>query len=404
MDLERALRYLAKTGMPLVDLVYERINNRESRKAIGQDYGIPARRIGQIHRVGRDLFEGEGEQLANRQHCARIAREAQMSIDTLITMNKTVNRVNDNAAREPLRKELFEYAVGKSFEEVEAHAKLRLQEINERHPRTAHEQRWLRISGNPDTNGMRFMLARLSDSDAMALANALDQTARELQREDAGLSRQQAMADALVARVMGGQGASKSSVFREPVLLVPSDGCTYMGNGLLATSDGAIVPAREHMDSLLSEFGYATMWAPNLEGEMQHVDLWRTRRTANDKQRMMMVIDQLICADPECTHTAITSEAHHIKAWKNGGDTNVSNMVIACRPHHARNDDDREQAIYGHLTRDPVTGQACRQLVDEHRSRRYNQFPLAQYNGRNWVLNHELHTNNLFKLQEPPPP
>lgn len=70
------------------------------------------------------------------------------------------------------------------------------------------------------------------------------------------------------------------------------------------------------------------------------VNLYRTARVANDKQRIMAAAENPRCAWPGCNQPADLSQVHHLKAWSNGGETNMKNLVMCCAYHNGVNDDD----------------------------------------------------------------
>src|SRR5699024_10954217 len=95
---------------------------------------------------------------------------------------------------------------------------------------------------------------------------------------------------------------------------------------------------------------YAGIYHP-VEGP---VDLYRSERTASPKQRMLLAAESLLCPTPVCTTSADNSQAHHLTAWKKGGNNNVSEMTVACQVHNARNDDDPDAPPRnGRLERQP---------------------------------------------------
>lgn len=120
------------------------------------------------------------------------------------------------------------------------------------------------------------------------------------------------------------------------------------------------------------------------------VDLYRTQRFANDKQRLILTADQLLCADPQCTRAAYRGQAHHIEAWKNGGDTNLKNLCLTCGPHNALNDDDHAKGKHknGHYVRDKYNGRIGWQPPDPTKSIRFNNHVLAQKSARSWAIRH----------------
>jgi hypothetical protein len=60
----------------------------------------------------------------------------------------------------------------------------------------------------------------------------------------------------------------------------------------------------------------------------------KTRSVPTGMRRALEVRDQNRCAFPSCTHTRFL-DAHHIEHWVDGGATELDNLVLLCRRHHA---------------------------------------------------------------------
>lgn len=81
---------------------------------------------------------------------------------------------------------------------------------------------------------------------------------------------------------------------------MPADGWKNNGGGELATTDGATIKTADLANHLLADFGYALLYDENAEP----VDLFRTQRLANTKQRIILTADQLLCTYPSCSRAA----------------------------------------------------------------------------------------------------
>ena len=64
------------------------------------------------------------------------------------------------------------------------------------------------------------------------------------------------------------------------------------------------------------------------------LNVGRTRRLFTAAQRKILLARDMGCAFPDCTRPAPWTEAHHIIAWKDGGETSLDNGVLLCTPHH----------------------------------------------------------------------
>ncbi|MGV0394341.1 HNH endonuclease signature motif containing protein [Corynebacterium riegelii] len=120
----------------------------------------------------------------------------------------------------------------------------------------------------------------------------------------------------------GSAGSASNGAGAEDVLLGLSDGTTITGAEYLALHHGAELEV--------------ALFHP-VEGA---VDVYRGRRYANAKQRLLAKLVSPTCAWPDCKTAAEHCEAHHVTPWKHGGNTNMDNLTMLCSYHNRVNDDD----------------------------------------------------------------
>ena len=101
-------------------------------------------------------------------------------------------------------------------------------------------------------------------------------------------------------------------------------------------TNGARLTGAELVARTLSERGLITLVHP-FEGA---VNLYRTERMANEKQRLMAAAENPVCPWPRCNYPADKCQIHHLEAWQRGGDTNMANLAACCPYHNGVNDDD----------------------------------------------------------------
>ncbi|QPK78971.1 HNH endonuclease [Corynebacterium lizhenjunii] len=88
------------------------------------------------------------------------------------------------------------------------------------------------------------------------------------------------------------------------------------------------------------------------------VDLYRFQRFASAKQRAMLAAESPECSWLGCTVPFDKCQIHHLHAWADGGDTNVSNMTPLCPHHNGANEDNPPGGIPQHRGRmDRLGGQ-----------------------------------------------
>ncbi|MGV0420327.1 HNH endonuclease signature motif containing protein [Corynebacterium simulans] len=103
----------------------------------------------------------------------------------------------------------------------------------------------------------------------------------------------------------------------------------------LRMTNGASISGADFVSRVLSAHGLVSLVHP-YEGP---VNLYRTRRFANEKQRLLAAAENPTCAWPGCNHPADSAQVHHLTSWARGGDTNIGNLVTCCAYHNGINDD-----------------------------------------------------------------
>ncbi|HYJ28494.1 MAG TPA: DUF222 domain-containing protein [Nocardioides sp.] len=78
-----------------------------------------------------------------------------------------------------------------------------------------------------------------------------------------------------------------------------------------------------------------------LGGDSLPLDLGRTRRLFNAKQRLAMAVRDRKCRADGCDVPATWCEAHHLQPWQHGGHTDLADGVLLCSHHHHRVHDAR---------------------------------------------------------------
>lgn len=103
----------------------------------------------------------------------------------------------------------------------------------------------------------------------------------------------------------------------------------------LRMTNGAVMTGREVLAERMARRGYFMLYHPS-KGP---VNLYETSRFANEKQRRMLSAENPTCGWPDCSHPADESQFHHLVAYKDGGPTNVWNMIPLCAYHNGVNED-----------------------------------------------------------------
>lgn len=159
------------------------------------------------------------------------------------------------------------------------------------------------------------------------------------------------MAAAVVELLRGGGGVPEAAP--RPLLLVGlADHVKIMaGEGdeiTLGLTNGTTITGAEYLNR------FVATGDNHLEAAIFHptegaVNLYKTQRFANQKQRDLARATMPVCSYVDCHQAADLCEIHHITAWSRGGETNLSNLAPLCRYHNRVNDDDPSRASRGRI-------------------------------------------------------
>ena len=73
-----------------------------------------------------------------------------------------------------------------------------------------------------------------------------------------------------------------------------------------------------------------------LDPDSMPLNVGRATRLATGAQRAALIVRDKGCAHPGCHRPASWTDAHHIQWVRNGGKTNLDNLVLLCRYHHGQ--------------------------------------------------------------------
>lgn len=282
------------------------------------------------------------------------AREGGLSLDALRVVDKHTRKLLPGAAvtEWELRAELCR--LRGTVDEIDRAASARVRDLNRNvtdAEKKAFAGRSLKGGKNTDARGLRTATITLPERHMTAFLDSLLPTARRLRRGNPKLTYEQAMADALLAGGTGPTGPTPPV----PLIVVPVPEWAQVlrregDDTVFGLTDGTTMTGKELVEQVTADHHYVGIYHP-VEGP---VDLYRSERTASPKQRMLLAAESLLCPTPVCTTSADNSQAHHLTAWKKGGNTNVAEMTVACQVHNARNDDDPDAPPRnGRLERQP---------------------------------------------------
>ena len=187
-------------------------------------------------------------------------------------------------------------------------------------------KRWM------DREGMCHTQISLDPEADARLSAAFDAAvAAEKARPDDGRTFDQIRADAFMAMVT----ATITPGARRPAeLLVLIDLDTLRAglhdNGVCETYDGQPLPPAT-VRRLACE---ADIIPIVLDGDGRVVDVGRAKRLASADQRRALRAMHQTCAAPDCPVRFGDCDIHHLTEWRDGGMTNLANLIPLCSKHH----------------------------------------------------------------------
>ena len=277
------------------------------------------------------------------------ARHGRFSLDQLALIERRLKPLPTSRERARRRLELLDMLLERRPSSYQSFARAvrEFMPINPKPPRRG-------ISFSRSRAGVRTMRVTANERDLADLEHAL---LRGLQPRTSAGSHMLAQFLRLMrggSDAGGAEGAvGVAHAAPRPLLLIPLPAWTKLlgGSGddvTLGLTDGTIMSGAEFLNR------YYTSSSFHLEAAVFHpqegaVNLYRTHRHANHKQRDLARATNPVCPVPDCRHGADHCEAHHITAWRDGGETNLNNLAMLCRYHNRTNDDDAHYRRRGRI-------------------------------------------------------
>ncbi|MGH3730652.1 MAG: DUF222 domain-containing protein [Micromonosporaceae bacterium] len=198
----------------------------------------------------------------------------------------------------------------------------------------AHQRRDLRLT--PDGHGTVWLRGRLDTESAAIVQRALDPLAapRPTDADQPDLRNPGCRAaDALIEvcrRALSGGGLPTQRSEKPQVVVTVDYHKLRRDVGSGTTDHGAtLAPATVRRIACDAELIPAVLGA-----DSRPLDLGRAVRLFTPAQRRALILRDRGCAFPGCDRPPQWCDAHHIRHWIDGGDTNVDNGVLLCGYHH----------------------------------------------------------------------
>ncbi len=98
------------------------------------------------------------------------------------------------------------------------------------------------------------------------------------------------------------------------------------------------------------------------------LDERRTKRVPTRAQTLALIARDRGCSFPDCDKPPEWTQRHHIRAWVDGGGTDLDNLTLLCKPHHRS----FEQQGWNCLVRDKLPWWVPPAWIDPQRRPRQN--------------------------------
>ena len=288
------------------------------------DLGVNPTRVREWSKI-RDVYYGPTRFKRQQAKAVSLARSHGASLDKLAFIERSLRLLDDDTERWRLRHRLLELRGPYNSFTRRAKEILPAQE-----PSVPEDY----INFSESKDGKR----RFSGSGDEHLLAALEHRLRD------GLDASKPSGPQMMrnfADILTGAGGGVQVPVPRPILAVglPDFVRIMAGEGddvVLALSDGTTMTGAEFLAAQFGDILEVAAFHP----EAGAVNLYRTERRANKKQRDLAKMVSPVCAFPGCRHGADACELHHVTAWKHGGKTNLDNLAPLCRYHNRINDDD----------------------------------------------------------------
>lgn len=301
---------------------------------------------GRLH----EAYFGSSAAPKQQARCGRLARQGGFSVDQLLAVEKRLGQLPKAQRTMRARMELLERLVEAAPRTYEAFARLvkEFVPVEERAPqpglrfgRSRSRFRGMYVNG-PERD--------LADIEANLRAHIDPSQPEGPQLYHAFMS----LLRGRTAATGAGTAAGIAPAAPRPIIAVPlPDIIAIEGHTaddvLLGLSDGTTITGTEYLAAGLGLDNGKDVELALVHPTAGPVKSYRLRRFAGDEQRLLASLRNLVCAWPGCKRAADFSQVHHVRAWRDGGETNIDNLVILCPFHNAVNDDDTSRSKWGRI-------------------------------------------------------
>ncbi|MDO4760641.1 MAG: HNH endonuclease signature motif containing protein [Corynebacterium sp.] len=375
MNLVERHAQLAPLGAQLVLEIHD---NKWTKHELALELDIALSRASQLFNIADTLGRAELETAATHGY----------SIDRLREIAGVGKRLtNPNIDPAQLRAELIDTCKNFSHNDTATYIRAHIKQLNEGYEK--HRAWFVRYSGNPDADGMKYIIAKLPAAHVDRIQATLTPHARTHAANGDAVSEQEGHALALYTTITNPTPTHEHTEHWEnpnnprdlryrPCILVPLDDAHALEAGKVVSTDGTVLSIREMVDERVRELGFAVACYRGEDGVARAQQTFEIKRLADADDRFLSIINHLVCQQADCNTNAVRCDIHHITAFARGGATTLDNLCPLCHTHNLHNDDNPTQLTHGYVFRDHTTGLVW--YRDYRGNIRRNRHEAQQYN------------------------
>ncbi|QNE16013.1 HNH endonuclease signature motif containing protein [Pseudarthrobacter sp. NBSH8] len=202
--------------------------------------------------------------------------------------------------------------------------------IEKRHTRSAADRR---LEYSPDRDGMAWLSAYLPADQASGIWDRATTAARALQGPTESRTLTQLRADSVAAWLLGGQANLIPSPKAQVLVTVPV--FALMGltdEPAMLDGYGPIPPSMARQLIADSADSFHRVLTDPRDGAP--LEIGRDSYRIPKAMRQWLRLRDGKCPFPGCSNQSLDNEADHLLAWRQGGNTGISNLGQPCPKHH----------------------------------------------------------------------
>lgn len=280
-----------------------------------------------------DVYFGPTQAVKQQATALDLAQKGAFTLDQLVMVERALKRIRRARARMKLRLRILQRK--RNYRTLSALVRKLV-------PKPAPKP-VKRVAFSKSRDGLRTVTATADERDVADLEHHLNQ----------GIDPAQPAGPQLLENLLTllrGEGGGVAHAAPRPMVLVPLPDYVRILGGegddvVLGLTDATTMTGAEFLQAHFGEQLEVAAFHP----QAGPVNLYRTERLANWKQRDLARAAMPVCPFPGCRQGADLCEIHHIEPWSRGGETNLANLSPLCRYHNRVNDDDPGRARRGRI-------------------------------------------------------